>query len=156
MSFDNLIDNNSIKNYKKLLQFSIKKGKKHTAETNFRKSLYYTAKKDNLKFWKKINSAINNTMPYINVKVSRKGARNVHVPIKITQKHSEFFSSSWLIEGAKKRGKKPYYINLTDEIIAAADKKSLSTKKKDELHQLAEENINRLKAKGRYTPSKNN
>jgi hypothetical protein len=50
MSFDNLIDNNSIKNYKKLLQFSIKKGKKHTAENNFRKSLYYTAKKNNSKY----------------------------------------------------------------------------------------------------------
>ena len=131
------------KHYKKFIQFSIKKGKKHTIENAYRKSLFHAAKKQK-KFWTTVDSAIENTTTYLNVKTKRQGSKNIYIPIKIKNNYSQFLAYNWILKDLKKKSTSKFFNKFTNEIIDTAENKSSSSKKKVEIYKLIEENINNV------------
>ena len=136
----NLFFYDHVKNFKKLMQFSLKKGKKNTIENVFRNSLFYLAKNKTEKAKTIINQSVHKTTPYINVKTKRKGSKNVYIPKKMKKNFSEFLSSNWILDSAKKRSENQFHKKLINELIDITNNKSMVSKKKDELHKLAAEN----------------
>ena len=131
------------RNYKKLMQFALQKGKKNKIETIFRKSLFYLVqnKKYKNQSAKIINRAVTLTTPYINVKTKRLGSRNIYIPKRMKKNFSEFLSSKWILESAKNRSENQFYKKLVNELIDIVTNKSNAAKKKQELHKLAAENL---------------
>ena len=66
----------NIQNYKHLLQYIIKQGKKNTVENYFRKGVFFWIQKNATKnFDLTLKNAFLNTTPYIGVKTKRKGTK---------------------------------------------------------------------------------
>ena len=143
-----LITNNNTNNirqdYINLIQYAIKKGNKNKVENILRSLLFFIIKNPSIQNtfnFADIKKAILNTSPKISVKTKRKGSRNIYVPIKITPSRSKFLSSKWIISHAKLKTNNKFYKNLAEEIIDSSKKTSLSTKKRNDLHKLAEANF---------------
>lgn len=124
----------------------IKKGKKSTLENIFRSGLKHWAKNiPNKSFNPVFKNAFLNTTPYVSVKTKRKGSKNIYVPLKITANRGKFLSAKWIISNASSRNKRYISEGIVDELIESSSKKSLSVKKRDELHKLAEESLVNLR-----------
>ena len=133
--------------YRNFIQFATRKGKKETAEKLLRKSLFNVAKKNKNQFWKSIDSAVTNTTISLNVKVKRRGSKNIYIPIKMKDSFSKFLSYSWILNSVKKRHENKFYDKFVNEILETAENKSSTSKKKMEIYKLIEENISNVSKK---------
>lgn len=139
---NNLITNDSIEKYKHLLQYIIKKGKKATLETKFRQGLLYWIKTiEASNFEKTLDNAFLNVTPYVSVKTKRKGSKNIYLPLKITNRRSKYLGSTWILKHGLAKKKRNFIEGVVDEIFESSLNKSLSVKKRDDLHKLAEESL---------------
>ena len=129
--------------YKKFIQFSTKKGEKHTIENAYRKALFYAAKKQS-NFWITTDSAIENTTTYLNVKIKRKGSKNIYIPIKIKKNYRNFLAYNWILNNVKKKSSFKFHQKFINEIVDTSENKSASSKKKTEVYKLVEENIHNI------------
>ena len=133
-----------------LMQYGIKKGNKAKIENVFRSLLFYITKtpsiNNNFKF-KDILKAFVETKPKISVKTKRKGSKNIYLPVTISKKRSKFLSSNWILSNAREKTNKKFYKNLAEELMESSKKNSLSFRKCNDLHKLAEASINNLKQK---------
>lgn len=135
-----------VTNYTHLLQYILKKGKKNTLETQFKKGVLFWMKSNLQKNYKKtLTDAFLNTTPYISVKTKRKGSKNIYLPTKISKKRGQFLSAKWLLTNSFSKQKRNFYEGIVEELLESSLKKSLSVKKRDELHKLAEESLVNLK-----------
>lgn len=143
INYYNMFFKSHTRNYKKLMQFALQKGKKNKIENIFRKSLFHLVqnKKYKNQSAKIINKAVNLTTPYINVKTKRLGSRNVYIPKRMKKNFSEFLSSKWILESAKNRSENEFYKKLVNELVDIVTNKSNAAKKKTELHKLAADNL---------------
>ena len=134
-------DVNNIKyEYINLIQYAIKKGNKNKIENIFRSLLFFITRTpslyNNFNF-EDIKKAISNTSPSMGVTVKRKGSKNAYVPFKITPARSKFLSSKWIITHARLKTNKNFYKSLAEEIVNSSKKTSLSSKKRNDLHELS-------------------
>jgi ribosomal protein S7 len=146
----NTTTNNVRKSFINLMQYAIKKGNKNKIENIFRSLLFYIIKNPNLQNnfnFNDIFNAISNTSPKMSVKTKRKGSKNIYIPITITENHSKYLSSNWLITHSKLKNNNTFYKNLAEELNESSKKKSLSFKKCYEMHKLAEASLSNLKGK---------
>ena len=98
---ENIYPESPALNYKKLLKYLIKKGKKNTLEILFRKGIIFWIKDiQNKDFNEVLMNAFLNTIPFINVKTKRKGSRNIYIPMKISEKKGDFLASNWILTNA--------------------------------------------------------
>jgi small subunit ribosomal protein S7 len=94
-------------------------------------------KEKGLELWKK---ALNNVMPYVEVKGRRVGGANFQVPIEVRPLRKITLGQKWLIKYARLRNEKSMKERLANEIIAASKGEGGSVKKKDDTHRMAEAN----------------
>ena len=132
------------KHYKNFIQFAIKKGKKETMEKILRDSLFAVAKNNKKQFWTNIEKAVENTTMLLNIKVKRKGSKNIYIPIKMKPGYSKFLSYNWILKSAKNRHEKKLSNKFVNEIIDTAENKSNSIKKKIEIYKLIEDNMHNV------------
>ena len=92
-----------------------------------------------------LTNAFLNTTPYVSVKTKRKGSKNIYLPLKITKKRGKYLSAKWLLTNSFAKQKRNFYEGIVEELIDSSLKKSLSVKKRDELHKLADESLVNLK-----------
>ena len=125
------------KNLDKLLLLSLKKRKKNTIKKNFKKMLFFLAKKNSLKNKDIIDKAINNTLPVINLQKRKRTFKAVY----ISNKQKLFLGNNWIYKSVKKGNYNQYYKNLAEELINTANNNSLSVKQQQDFHKVALENM---------------
>jgi small subunit ribosomal protein S7 len=94
-------------------------------------------KENGLEVWKK---ALNNVMPYVEVKSRRVGGATFQVPTEVRPERKTALGMKWLISYARTRGEKTMTDKLAGEIIAASKGEGAAVKKKDDTHRMAEAN----------------
>jgi ribosomal protein S7 len=134
-----------VSNYKQLLQYLIKKGKKNKLENLFRKNVCHWSTFPNKKFEFVLEKAFLYTIPFIGVKTKRKGSKNIYIPVKLTSRKGKFLSAKWIITAGTSKKKRNFLEGILEELIESSLQKSSSTKKRNDLHKLAEESLVNLR-----------
>jgi len=85
-------------------------------------------------------AAIGNCKPMVEVKSRRVGGANYQVPVEVRPVRRMALSMRWLREAANKRGEKSMALRLAGELLDASEGRGGATKKRDEVHRMAEAN----------------
>ena len=85
-------------------------------------------------------TAINNSMPAVELKVRRIGAANYQVPVEVSAERKVTLGLRWLVTYARLRNEKSMEDKLANEIVDAANGTGASIKKKEDTHKMAEAN----------------
>jgi len=94
-------------------------------------------KENGLETWKK---ALNNIMPYVEVRSRRVGGATFQVPTEVRPERRTSLGMKWMIDYSRSRGEKTMTEKLAGEIIAASKGEGAAVKKKDDTHRMAEAN----------------
>jgi small subunit ribosomal protein S7 len=94
-------------------------------------------KENGLEIWKK---ALNNVMPFVEVKSRRVGGATFQVPTEVRPDRRVSLGMKWIIKYARMRNEKTMTERLAGELIAASKGEGASVKKKDDTHRMAEAN----------------
>jgi len=124
----------------KFVNYLMVKGKKNIAYTIFYDAVDVVHEKtgeNGLDVWK---SALNNIMPYVEVKSRRVGGATFQVPLEVRPDRKVTLGIKWLIMYARLRGEKTMVQRLAGEIIAASKGEGSAVKKKTDTHRMAEAN----------------
>ena len=124
----------------KFVNYLMVKGKKNVAYSIFYDAVDTVHEKtgeNGLDVWK---SALNNIMPYVEVKSRRVGGATFQVPLEVRPERKVTLGIKWLIQYARLRGEKTMVQRLAGEIIAASKGEGSAVKKKADTHRMAEAN----------------
>lgn len=124
----------------KFVNYLMVKGKKNVAYAIFYDAIDMVQEKsgeNGLDLWK---SALNNIMPYVEVKSRRVGGATFQVPLEVRPERKITLGIKWLIMYARLRGEKTMVQRLAGEIIAASKGEGSAVKKKTDTHRMAEAN----------------
>ena len=124
----------------KFVNMMMEDGKKSIAYSIFYDAIKIVEEKtgeNGLETWK---SALNNIMPYVEVKSRRVGGATFQVPIEVRPDRKISLGIKWMIRYARTRGEKTMKERLAGEIIAASKGEGAAIKKKDDTHRMAEAN----------------
>lgn len=124
----------------KFVNYLMVKGKKNVAYSIFYEAIDLVQEKsgeNGLDLWK---SALNNIMPYVEVKSRRVGGATFQVPLEVRPDRKVTLGIKWLIMYARTRGEKTMVQRLAGEIIAASKGEGSAVKKKTDTHRMAEAN----------------
>jgi small subunit ribosomal protein S7 len=124
----------------KFVNYLMVKGKKNIAYSIFYDAVEVVKEKtgeNGLDVWK---SALNNIMPYVEVKSRRVGGATFQVPLEVRPDRKVTLGIKWLIMYARLRGEKTMVQRLAGEIIAASKGEGSAVKKKADTHRMAEAN----------------
>ena len=116
------------------------KGKKKLAYKIFYNSIEMVSKRtkeEGLEIWKK---ALNNIMPYVEVKRRRIGGATFQVPIEVRPERKISLGIKWLIKYSRLRSENTMQERLFGEIISAFKGEGNAVKKKMDIHKMAESN----------------
>jgi len=94
-------------------------------------------KESGLEVWKR---ALNNVMPYVEVRSRRVGGATFQVPTEVRPDRRTSLGMKWLISYSRSRNEKTMTEKLAGEIIAASKGEGAAVKKKDDTHRMAEAN----------------
>ncbi len=124
----------------KFVNYLMVKGKKNVAYAIFYDAIDLVQEKSGetgLDLWK---SALNNIMPYVEVKSRRVGGATFQVPLEVRPERKITLGIKWLIMYARLRGEKTMVQRLAGEIISASKGEGSAVKKKTDTHRMAEAN----------------
>jgi len=125
----------------RLINKSMKNGKKHVAERAVYTALENAAKKLNSENPVEVfERALKNISPNFEVKSRRVGGANYQIPFPITGHRQLHFAFSWLVQSARDRKGMPYAKRLELEITDAHNETGTAFKKKEDTHRMAEAN----------------
>jgi small subunit ribosomal protein S7 len=125
----------------KLVNLSIKQGKKSVAEKHMRKAFVELSKNSQESVIEVIDSLYKHTQPMINFKKQRK----IYKPTFIDPRKKNFLACSWILDSANKNTQSKFSQALAQEFINIKAKKSSSIKKCQEFHQEALDKMNIVK-----------
>jgi small subunit ribosomal protein S7 len=115
-------------------------GKKTIAEKVFYGAMEKIAEKTEEEPLKIFKQALENVAPTVEVKSRRIGGATYQVPLEVTRDRRNTLAIRWIVTNARKRGEKTMTERLVGELLDAANNRSGSVKKKDEVHRMAEAN----------------
>ena len=124
----------------KFVNYLMVKGKKNVAYSIFYDAIdvvHEKTEENGLEVWK---SALNNIMPYVEVKSRRVGGATFQVPLEVRPERKVTLGIKWMIMYARLRGEKTMVDRLAGEIIAASKGEGSAVKKKADTHRMAEAN----------------
>ena len=84
--------------------------------------------------------AIRNTTPLLEVKPRRVGGATYQVPIEVRPDRSLALSMRWIVAASRARTGKPMSQRLAEELIDASKRQGVASKKREDLHRMAEAN----------------
>ena len=85
-------------------------------------------------------TAMDNIMPVLELKVRRIGGANYQVPVEVSAERRTTLGLRWLVNYARLRNEYEMVDRLANEIIDASNGTGASVKKKDDTHKMAEAN----------------
>ena len=124
----------------KFVNYLMVKGKKNVAYSIFYDAIdavHEKTEENGLEVWK---TALNNIMPYVEVKSRRVGGATFQVPLEVRPERKVTLGIKWMIKYARLRGEKTMVHRLAGEIIAASKGEGSAVKKKADTHRMAEAN----------------
>ena len=84
--------------------------------------------------------AIENLKPVVEVKSRRVGGANYQVPIEVRPERRQALAFRWLLDATRKRGERTMADRLANELMDAYNRTGASTKKREDVHRMAEAN----------------
>ena len=116
-------------------------GKRSTAQQIFYKAMDRISRQTKEKPANEIfHVALNNIRPRIEVKSRRVGGATYQVPVQIKEKRAFGLAMKWLLSTVRKRGNKPTYVRLAEEVLSAYRGEGTAIKKREDVHKMAEAN----------------
>jgi small subunit ribosomal protein S7 len=86
------------------------------------------------------NRAIDNVKPLVEVKPRRVGGATYQVPVQVRPERGTALAMRWLIQYAREKAGKPFFVRLADEILAASRREGAAIKKREDTHRMADAN----------------
>lgn len=84
-----------------------------------------------------IYKAIDNVKPYVEIKTFKQRNFSIQQPTQISKRRQEILAIRWIIQSAKSRKEKGFWLKLVNEFIDAYENKGASIAKKVQVHKLA-------------------
>ena len=85
-------------------------------------------------------TAINNIMPYVEVRSRRVGGANYQVPMQVNKRRQRSLAFRWLIAACRDGGGRPMSDRLADELGAAFRKEGKAMQTRENTHRMADAN----------------
>lgn len=85
-------------------------------------------------------TAMDNIMPVLEVRVRRVGGSNYQVPVEVRPERHTTLGLRWLVTASRARGEHTMKDRLAKEIMDAANNTGASVKKREDTHKMAEAN----------------
>lgn len=124
----------------KFINYVMKQGKKTLARKIVWRAFDIIKEKENRDPLEVFFEAIENASPEHEIRVMRLGGVSYQVPKECSQKRKRMFALKWIVEGARKRKKKPMFEKLAEELLETAKGKGYATRKKEEVEKIAKAN----------------
>lgn len=127
----------------KLINRSMKDGKKSVAQKQVYKAFEIIEKETNKKALDVFLKAIETIKPTMEVRPRRVGGAAYQVPMPVRGKRKESLAIRWLVQSARTRSNsefKTFADKLSREIIDAANGEGLAVKKRRDVERMAEAN----------------
>ncbi|MSQ11402.1 MAG: 30S ribosomal protein S7 [Dehalococcoidia bacterium] len=118
----------------------IQRGKLTVAQRIMYQALDYVSAQSKRNPLEVLQEAMKNTTPLLEVRPRRVGGATYQVPVALRPERGTALSSRWLIQAARARKGKPMSIRLGQELLDAARGEGAATKRREELHRMAEAN----------------
>jgi len=115
-------------------------GKKSTSEKIVYGALNTIGQKEGVDPVQVLQKAVENVRPMLEVRSRRVGGATYQVPVEVKSRRGRALAVRWIVSFARQRREKTMADRLTGEILDAASRTGLSTKKKEDLHKMAEAN----------------
>lgn len=84
-----------------------------------------------------LNTAINNVMPFVQLKSLKKGSTSIQIPTTLTQKQQLNLAIKWLVIGANKRNDHKFTVKFLKELQDASKKQGQAIQLKMDQHKTA-------------------
>lgn len=127
----------------KLINRSMKDGKKVVAEKQIYQAMDILAEKTGAKPLDVLMQALNNIKPKTEVRSRRIGGAAYQVPMPVSPRRQFSLSIRWLVEFANKRSNSEYHSygeKLAAEVMDAYNNAGAAIKKRDDVHRMADAN----------------
>lgn len=127
----------------KLINRSMRDGKKSAAERQVHNALKLIAEKTNTDPIEFFQNALENIRPQMEVRARRIGGAAYQVPVPVRGPRKDSLALRWLIDAARARPNSEYHsfaLKLAAEIIDASNNQGAAIKKKLDMHRMAEAN----------------
>jgi len=118
----------------------IKGGKKSVAETIFYGALHEIQERHNANPLDVFEQAVRNCMPQLEVRGRRVGGATYQVPVEVRADRQVSLAIRWLVQYARQRSERTMRRRLSAELWAASQGEGGATKRKDEMHRMADAN----------------
>jgi small subunit ribosomal protein S7 len=87
-----------------------------------------------------LKRAIDNVRPTLEVRSRRVGGSTYQVPVEVRPRRAQTLAVRWLVEFARKRRESTMAERLANEILDAANRTGAATKRREDVHKMAESN----------------
>ena len=124
----------------KLIQYTMKDGKKSLAKQIVYDALSLTEKECKKPALAIFEEAIQNISPLLEVKSRRIGGATYQIPVEVRPNRRQSLALRWLRDYARARNGKTMVDRLSDEIIDASQGRGASVKKREDVYKMAEAN----------------
>jgi small subunit ribosomal protein S7 len=124
----------------KFINAVMRDGKKSVAEGIVYSSLDLIQERTKDEPIKTFRKAVENVRPEVEVKSRRVGGATYQVPVEVPPRRAQSLAFRWILESAGARGEKSMQMRLAGEIMDAATNKGNATKKREDVHRMAEAN----------------
>ena len=84
--------------------------------------------------------AIDNVKPLVEVKPRRVGGATYQVPVQVRPERGTALAMGWLIQYAREKSGRAFFVRLADEILAASRREGAAIKKREDTHRMADAN----------------
>ena len=115
-------------------------GKKTMAERMIEKAFNMVKEKTKEDPLVIFNRAIDNVKPLVEVKPRRVGGATYQVPVQVRPERGTALAMRWLIQFAREKAGKPFFVRLAEEILAASRREGAAIKKREDTHRMADAN----------------
>ena len=115
-------------------------GKKSVAERIVYGALDIVHEKQNKDAVEMFEKALETLMPVVEVKSRRVGGATYQVPVEVRPSRRMALAMRWMVDAARKRGEKSMAARLAGEIVDVNEGRGASTKKREDVHKMAEAN----------------
>lgn len=137
-----ILPDNKFSNVKvaKFINYTMRKGKKSTAEGVIYRTFDLIEKKHQQDPLVVFDTALKNAGPALEIKARRIGGATYQVPREVRGERRFALASRWILAAARGKKGKPMHEKLAEELLSAAKNEGSAIKKKIDTHRMAEAN----------------
>lgn len=124
----------------KFMNMTMVSGKKSVAERIVYGALEAIEGKGHAEPLEVLAKALENVQPKVEVKSRRVGGATYQVPVEVRPSRRMALAMRWTIDAARKRNERTMPSKLAGELLDAYENRGSATKKREDMHRMAEAN----------------